>query len=156
MATYSLPPAIGYSLPAFKQSQSGNIKVLFEYPIDFNKNNITQNAKDVKIECKIINNNNYDIQQYFTSKLYDLNSGTWANEITIPKNLFNSVGIYKIQLRFYINNGNYSEWSSICYVKCISNNLSIQIINFTKEDIVTYTVTNDSPSFVGAYSSSDE
>ena len=51
MATYSLPPAIGYSLPAFKQSQSGNIKVLFEYPIDFNKNNITQIAKDVKIEC---------------------------------------------------------------------------------------------------------
>lgn len=153
MATYNLPPIIDYSLPAFKADE--DLIIPFEYPMDFNKNNIRTNARKVKMECKIIHNDSYTVINY-TSNFLLINDTTkeWMSELTIPFSTFTNTGIYKIQLRFIVSNSDYSEWSSICYVKCIQNAIA-KITNFPNNNS-NYVITNDSPSFTGTFSSTDE
>ena len=162
MATYSLPPIVNYSCPAF----INEISLPFEYPINFQKT--SANAAHVKMQCKIINNDTNEVKliKLTDNLLLDLEKNLWRNSIAIPntykenntdtneKDTFPTIGVYKIQLRFYISDEDYSEWSTICYTKKILAP-TIKILEFPVAS-TEYTMPYESPTFTGQYSSSDE
>ena len=146
MATYSLPPIINYSYPAFIEDF---ITLNFEYPLNFNKG--SSNSTNVKMQYKIIDSTNTIITGK-TGVLYNSELELWTTAVSIemPK----SLGLYKIQLRFWINESDYSEWSTICYTKKISAP-TIKILEFPISS-TQYTIPYESPTFTGQYDSKDE
>ena len=146
MATYSLPPIIDYSYPAFIEDF---ITLNFEYPLNFNKG--SSNSTNVKMQYKIIDSTNTIITGK-TGVLYNSELELWTTAVSIemPK----SLGLYKIQLRFWINESDYSEWSTICYTKKISAP-TIKILEFPISS-TQYTIPYESPTFTGQYDSEDE
>ena len=148
MATYSLPPILGYSYPAFVNS----VLLPIEYPIDFN----TRPGTNVRFEYKIIHNESNELKTGFSTTQYVNGDQFWPVAITIPANEFSSAGIYKIQLRFYVSADDYSEWSSICYTKKLSKAPEVEISELNYEGDTTPCIVQDSPTFTGIYKSEEE
>jgi hypothetical protein len=59
MTTYSLPPILGYSYPAFVSS----VLLPVQYPIDFN----TRPGTNVRFEYKIIHNESNELKTGFST-----------------------------------------------------------------------------------------
>jgi hypothetical protein len=129
------------------------IAVPFEYPINFKSSSYDST---LKVQYKIIDESNNVVladTANDTSNLLCYN-GLWKNIVYIPHDEFKNYGIFKIQLRFYISETDYSEWSSICYTKCI-HAPSVNILELPTEG-TSYTIPYESPTFTGTYESSDE
>lgn len=143
------PLTVASSQPAFPADQS-EVKIYFAYP----------NTKDLSIRTQV----QYAISYQKTNKTALINNKAVSASqdpkmdekgryIIIPsseiKNGWEPGAIYKVQLRTY-QQGEWSEWSTICYIKAtgMSTNVQVEILNDLNGNI-SYV---NSPVFKGRYS----
>lgn len=151
------PLIIPSSYPAFSENTL-ELKVYFEVPknssVSMNSATLVCSIVDQKTNKSVLIDGKSQItssQGYGLSFSQD-DKGWYA---IIPKSMieggWGQGRIYKLQLRYYYRQ-QYSEWSTICYLKATSSEIALNILNASEGSIIYVS----SPIFKGKYSNLDK